>query len=235
MSLTTRSNIFTEVLVRNNRTTADGFITDAMLLGWYLDANIWATSFKKWPFTEGRVETTFTTGAGVNGDEWEFEGYKADSFRIITVGGKRLKKLNFDDYLIQQEETPDSTERVYTDYGKLLYVNPNADISGTLVAYGQYQPAVDATDEDYESVFTNWDREGNEAIVEKMTVYLKHREHLLDEANAHDQIAMQKLNEVWQRIQDEKFNYKTSPERDGIFERIDVIDGGFIDNNTDQF
>src|SRR3990167_4083415 len=60
----TRDDIFTEVLVRNNRTTTDGFITDTNLKAWYRDAHVWASAYHKWPFSEGRVSTTFTTGGG---------------------------------------------------------------------------------------------------------------------------------------------------------------------------
>jgi hypothetical protein len=222
--LDTRNNIFTEVLVRNNRTTTDGFITDSILTGWYADANIWAASFHKWPFTEGRVETTFATGGGPNGDEYYFEGYKADSFRIVTVGGKRLTKLNFADYLILKEETPDASDKVFSDMGRTMFVNQAAGLGGTMVCYGQIQPTIDLTDESHRPVFTDWDREGNEAIVEKMSSYLKRREHLFTEAEAHDQRAALKLEEVWKRILDEQYAYQTTPERGGQYTWFPVVD-----------
>jgi len=233
--LDTRNNIFTEVLVRNNRTTTDGFITDAMLTGWYVDANTWANAYHKWPFTEGRIETTFTTGGGANSDEYTFEGYKADSFRIVTVGGKRLTKLNFADYLILKEETPDASDRVFSDYGRTMFINQSAGLSGTTVCYGQYQPAIDLTDEDHEPVFTEWDREGNEAIVEKMTSYLKRREHLFNEAEAHDERAKAKLEEVWQRIQDEQYAYQTTSERGGQYNYFPIIDEDSLGRSDRRF
>ena len=220
----TRDEIFNEVLVRNNRTTTDGFVTNAMLEDWYTEAHVWASAYKKWPFTEGRVSTTFTTGTGSDGDEWEFEGYKADSFRIVTVGGKRLTKLNFKDYLIMREETPDSTDRVCSDFGRVIKINPNADVSGTIVAYGQYMPVIDITDETSKTIFSDYDEEGNESIVEKMSTYLKRREHLFSEAEAHDQRAAQKLEEVWKRCQDEQYAYQTHPDREGIFKWFPVTD-----------
>ncbi len=237
MALKTRDNLFTEVLVRNNRTTTDGFITDTTLKDWFFDAHIWAAAYKKWPFTEGRISTTFTTGTGENGDEWEFEGYKADSFRILQVGGKRLTKLNFADYKLLREETPESNDRVFSDFGRVVFINPNADLGGTLVAYGQYVPYVDVTDEDGETIFTGFDEEGNEAIIEKMSSYLKSREHLTDEMLAHDQRASNKLEEVWKRILDEQYAYQTSPERGGMFKRIDVVEGTYNDerNLRNQF
>lgn len=218
--LNTRDDIFTEVLVRNNRTTTDGFITDTILKGWYSAAHVWATSFKKWPFTEGRVSTTYTTT-----EEWSFEGYKADSFRLVQVGGKRLQKLNFEDYQIFRESEPSSSDRVYSDFGRVVFINPSIDASGTLTAWGQYQPYIDVTNETGVTLFSNYDEEGNEAIVEKMSGYLKRREHLAQEAEVHDKRATDKLNEVWQRILDEQSLYQTHRDRGGMFKRFNVLSG----------
>jgi hypothetical protein len=218
--LRTQGDIITEVLVRNNRTTTDGFITDTILRGWYFDAIIWAASYHKWPFTEGRMSTTW---AGV--EEVYFEGFKSDALRMLQIGGKRLTKLNFEDYQIFREESPESNERVFSDFGRVVYINPRIDASGTVVAYTQYQPTVDVTDETNQTIFSGYDEEGNEALVEKMTSYMKRREHEPDEAEGHDKRAETKLDEVWGRIQDEQYAYKTHPDRGGMFERIDVVNG----------
>lgn len=228
----TRDDIFTEVLVRNNLTTTDTFITDAYLKGWFRDAHIWASSYHKWPMTQGRVSTTFAAT-----EEWTFEGYKADSFRIVQIGGKRLTKLNFEDYQTFREEAPASTDRVFTDFGKLVFINPRVDLTGTLTAWGQYQPYVDVTDETGLTIFTNWDDEGNEGIVEKMSSYLKRRLGNIQAAELHDQRAVAKLEEVWKRIMAEQFKYQTHPDSGGMFKRFDVINGAASDEiiNSDQF
>lgn len=226
----TQTDIITQVLVRNNRTTTDGFISDTMLKNWYKDAHSWASAYKKWPFTEGKVSTTYTAT-----ETWNFEGYKADSIRFLTIGDKLYQKINFKDYKQMLDETPSSTDRVYTDYGRTIYINTASGGSGTLVVYGQYQPTLDITDETATTVFSDWDEEGNEAIVEKMTGYLKRREHLADEAELHDQRAVLKLNEVWDKIGGEQSNYQLR-NGDGMFKRFDVLNGEFSDGiNSDQF
>ena len=227
MALNLVYDILTEVLVRNNRTTTDSFITDSMLMSWANDAHLWASAYHKWPFTEGRISTTFTTGSGENSDEWNFEGYKTDSFRIVQVGGKRLEKLNFEDYQIMREESPEADDRVFSDFGRTVFINPMADVSGTLTAWGQYQPILEASDfgTTTTTIFSGYDEEGNEAIVEKISGYLKRREHLAQEAELHDKRAEIKLEEVWKRIQDEQYAYKTHPDRGGMWERFDVLDG----------
>lgn len=220
MALRTRDDIFTEVLVRSNRSTTDTFITDTILKNWYVQAHTWATGLHKWPFTEGRTSTTYSST-----EEWNFEGYKADSFRIVTVGGKRLKKLNFEDYLIFKEEQPNADDRVYSDFGRTLFINTAADVSGTLTCYGQFTPAIDLTDETGLTVFSDFDQEGNEAIVEKMRASLYAREHNTQESLVHNQEAARLLEELWKRVQDEQGMYQTTRERGGMFQRFDILRG----------
>lgn len=226
------SEIQKEVLVRGARTTSDTDITDAILTGWYSQAVRWASAYHKWPFTEGRIQTTYAST-----EEWSFEGYKADSFRILQVGGKRLQKLNFEDYQIMREETPEADDRVFSDFGRTVFINPNADVSGTLTAYGQYQPYVDVTDESGKTVFSDYDEEGNEAVVEKMLGYLKKRDKLMEESQMHETQANVILDNVWNKVQGERYAYQTHPERGGMFERIDVVNGTFEDeiNLRNQF
>lgn len=222
----TRDDIFTEVLVRNNRTTTDGFITDTFLKNWFSQANAWAAGYHKWPFTEGKSSTTYSTS--VTDDMGNVivqypEGWKADSVRVLTIGGKRIEKIAFQSFLRFIEDQPNNTKRIYTDYARQLYVNAHADVSGTLTAYGQYMPAIDLTDETGLTIFSGYDEEGNEAIVEKMTEFLKLREHLDAEAQKNAEKAQLRLDELWKRIQDEQFNYKTGGE--GMFEPFDVLNG----------
>lgn len=198
-------------------TTTSDFYTDTILNGWVQQAGRWATAFKKWPFAEGRVQTTYA-----GSEEVSFEGYKADSFRIVTVGGKLLKKINFEDYLIMREERPNANDRVFSDFERIMFINPNADVSGTLTAYGHFSPAnLDMTGGT--TLFSDFDEEGNEAIVEEVLSYANVREKKLEEAQAHHQRAEAILNGLWKRIEDEQFNYKTHNR--GMWKRFDVLQG----------
>ena len=231
--ISTFEHIKNDVIRKLGVSTTNAFYTDAILDAWIKGATRWATSFKKWPFTEGRVSTTF---AGT--EEWSFEGYKADSFRMMQIGGKRLDKLNFEDYQIFREEDETGADRVFTDYGRLVFINPNIDLSGTLTAYGQYTPVdIDSTDLNSTTVFSNGDEEGNEAIVEEVISYAKTREQKDKEAEYYHQRAIQILDTVYKKVADEQFNYKTHRARGGMWKRIDVTAGGVEDDkiNRDQF
>lgn len=220
----------TAVLVRNNRTTTDGFITDSTLQGWLKDAHTWASAYKKWPMTEGKNSTTaasvVTSPEGYTALAYP-EGYKAESIRLLTVGGKRYKKKNF--YKFQEfiEDNPADTSKIYTDYGRTLLINPNAsEFSGTIVTWGQYTPILDVTDLTATTIFSDYDEQGNEAIVEKMSSYLKDREHLPDEVLLKEKKAAEILDTVKGLVDDEQFGYQDT-QNEGWMKRFDVLRGGF--------
>ena len=235
--LSSVSEIINEVLVRNNRTTTDGFITDDMLEDWLREANAYCSAARKWPLSEVRDQTLSWSGA----EELPYSSFgidfKADSIRILQIGGKRLRKTAFEEYQTQREEFESSTERMFTDFGYTLFINPNADVSGTITAWGQYIPTIDSTDASATTIFSSFDTEGNEAIVEKMTSYMKRREHLPDEAELHDQRTDLKLEQLWNKIQAEAYKYHSGRESEGMWARFDTVDGYYADEGfkRDQF
>lgn len=240
MALNTVGDIITEVLVRNNRTTTDGFITDTTIQGWLKAAHIWASSFKKWPMTEGKSSTTsasLTTSAEGYTTLAYPESFKADSIRLLTVDGKRFQKKNF--YKFQQfvEDNPNDTSKIWTDYGRQILINPMAaDVSGSVVAWGQYTPVLDVTDMAAKTIFSDYDEQGNEAIVEKMGEYLDKREGKTAEAQLKSKEASETLKAVQGLIDDEQFGYQDT-QNDGMYKRFDVLRGGFKEDlfNRDQF
>lgn len=231
------SDIINEVLVRNNRTTTDTFITDQILQDWLREANSYCTTKYKWPFAEVRDQTT--SWAGAEQTDYSSFGikFKADSIRILRIGDMALKKTKFEDYLKFRENYPSSNQRIFSDFARVLYINPYANVSGTIAAFGQYQPLIDPTDANATTIFSTYDEEGNEAIIEKMTSFLKRREHLPDEAELHDQRADQKLKDFYAKVQAEQYNYKQSPSSEGMWKRFDVLRGGYRQDlfNRDQF
>jgi len=230
-------NIINEVLVRNNRTTTDSFISDTMLEDWLREANNYCVSQYKWPLSEVRDQTTAWTGTeevayssfGIN--------FKADSIRILQIGGKRLQKINFEKYQDFREDLPSSTEKYFSDFGRVLFINPNCGLNGTIAAFGQYMAVIDPTDTTATTIFSTFDEEGNEALVEKMTSYMKRREHLPQEAELHDQRADMVLAKLWKKIQNEQYEYQSGSESDGLWKRFDAVEGGFSDTlfKRDQF
>jgi hypothetical protein len=234
------SEIKNDVLVQLQASTTVGFYTDAILDDWIDKAHQWAAGYKKWPHTEGRASTTFASLAS-NADgllEGNYpEGWRADSIRKMRIGGKRVKKQNFEKFLDFIEDFSSDTRRMFSDYGRVYYVNPNIDLSGTVAVWGQYSPAtIDSTDDQAETVFSQGAEEANEAIIEEVISYAKKREQKLAEAQAHHQSARAILDELWSRHGDEQFGYH-SPDNDGMFERFDAVDGMYYNDKfkRDQF
>lgn len=231
--ISTYNDISTDFIRKLGISTTSAYYSDAIIGSWAQQATRFATSYKKWPHTEGRVSTTFAST-----EEWSFEGYKADTFRLLQIDSKRLNKLNFEDYQIFREEDSSGSDRVYTDFGRLVFINPNIDLSGTLTAYGQYTPVdIDITDLTATTVFSGKDEEANEAIVQEMISYAKTREKKSTEAEFFHKRALAILDGLWQRIQDEGYGYQTHRTRGGMFKRINVIDSGVEDDKIkrDQF
>lgn len=231
MTLSTSGDIQTEFLIRNNRTTTDTFITDVTLRAWEQEAHNYVTSYKKWPFTEGKFSTTYT---GVT-DETGFavtdypENWRTDSIRYATIGGKRYTKINFYKFQSFFEDNPASDMKYISDYARRIYINTIGNPGGSIYLWGQYTPSFDASDLTATTVFSYVDEEGNDAIVEKMSAYLAAREHRDAEATEHDQKAQVKLDAMWKRWGENQFDYQTVPD-DGQWKRFDVQRGAMRDD-----
>lgn len=229
----TNAEIIGMALVRGNvTTTTAGMFTDSIMNRYYNEAHRWACSYHKWPFTEGRYSTTWTGGEEVNYPE----GWKSDAIRYLEIGSEELKKINFYDYKRYREDNDSGEDRVFTDHFRILYVNPNADVSGTLTAYGQYTPAeADWTAAAVVTQFSDADDDGNEAITERVLAYMKEREKKFSESKEHERKALEILDRLWSNVGGERTGYK--PHDSSAFERVDILNGDYYADTLkrDQF
>lgn len=220
-----------DILIQLGVSTTIAFYTDTILEDWIDKAHIWAAGHKKWPFTEGRINTTYV--ADNTSIEVGFnypEGWKPDSIRLLQVGGKRFKKVNFYKYQEFREDFNSDKNKIFSDHGRLYFINPQADVSGTTTLWGQFTPAELAkSDNTVTTVFTDVADEGNEAIVEEVMSYAKKKEKDLSESAIHHQNAIKILDDLWERMKDEQFGYQILGD-DGMFERMDIVGGNFRDD-----
>jgi hypothetical protein len=235
--LNSSSDIVAEVIVRSGvattTTSQSGLYTDAILLSWLNTAMRFCASYRVWPFTEGRVSTTYT---GTEEQTYP-ENFKTDSIRFIQIDGKRFQKTAFEDYQIFRENYPANEDRIFSDFSRVYFINPSSGVSGTLTAYGQYTLApVTTIDTDVYTPFSNTEEDVNEAIVEEMISYARLREKNAQESEYHHQRAVKILDNVWTRYTAEQFAYQQSPKSEGIFKRMRIISNGLDDiTNEDQF
>lgn len=224
--INTSGDIKGEVLVRLNAgTTSAGLYTDTILDDWLDMSHRWAAGYKKWPFTEGRITTTLSLNTD-NSQAYP-EGWKSDSVRILTIGDRRYQKTNFDHFLRYLENSSTGEDRIFSEFNRSLYVNPNG-ASGTMAVYGQYVPAaLDRTDTSATTVFSNADETGNHAIVEEMLSHAKMREKKTNEAQIHHLKAMQMLEQLAKDIAEEQYGYHSKDV--AMFDRIDILEGATSD------
>lgn len=238
-SLSTIGEIKTEFLVRHNSATTISYFTDTILQNWIDQAHKYATSYKKWPFTEGRSSTSYASlTTDEDGATYGLypEGWKLKAIRLLQIGGKTYDKRDFIGFRKFLDTFPSATDKIWTDYGLRYYINAGAQGSGTVSVFGQYVPALDLTDLSAATVFSGIDENGNLAIVELMQSYAMTKEKKEDEAKVHLEKAQILLEGVWRQFTDEGFNYKTS-DSDGMFKRVDVVRGALRDDlfKRDQF
>lgn len=240
-------DIRNDFLVKMNQSTTVAFYTEQILKDWFDDAHMWAASQFTWPFAEGRYSTT-TASTSTNEDGWTTlqypEGFKTDTVRLLTVGGKRFDKKNF--YKWQQfiQDNTSDTSKIFSDYGRTIYINPQAsDFSGTVTLWGQYNIAesnydtssTGVGDPANTTIFTDVANDANEAILEKMMSYALVREKtptsfyrgkFVSASSFHAQLAEDILGKVWKAIQAEQFGYQDTL-NEGMWKRFDVLRGGF--------
>lgn len=241
-------DIKNDVLVKLNTSTTVAFYTDTILNTWFNEAYMWAASYKKWPFTEAKdTSLTFSTGTEIYALPSQF---KSNSVRHLTVGTNpayNIGKTEFGDYLYFREWMTSASDRLFAEFTRNLYINPNLDVNGTITLYGQKNiTSLDGTNADSgnTTVFSGGEEEGNEAIVYKIMSFAMMRERNMavaakgkpsGEFALYDQKASAILEAIWKRITDEKF--AAQQRNQGMFHRIDVLRGGFEEEvfKRDQF
>lgn len=228
----TRAEVRSAVLVRLGKDTTSAWTSETILNDIVNQSHRWAAAYKKWPFTERRDYTqAYTSGT----EQYSYPSdFKSDSIRLLQVGGERLQKLNWEDYQIFREEQSDSQQKVYSDFGRSYYINPNADVSGTVAAWGQYTPSEIADGDENDTsttVFSGGEEEGNEAIINEAMSHVLRRDGKEDEAINRHKLAMAYLEEIWQRIGAEQYQYHSKNR--GIWKRFDVVDGALQDEIRD--
>jgi hypothetical protein len=240
-------DIKNDVIVRLGISTTAAYYTDAILDDWINNANKWAGAYKKWPFTEYMDSSTaFVSGT----DNYAYpSNFKSDSIRLLKDGsGDFFEKKEFGQYQKYNQANIGHNKKFFTDFARRFYINSTV-ATGTLYVWGQKTvDDLDKTDATATTVFSSGDEEGNEAIVLKVMSFAMQKEKKFDVvksrggvalggvATAYDMKAVQVLDELWKRIQDEQFGYQTT-DGEGMFKRINVEKGALRDDlfKRDQF
>jgi len=219
--LNTLGEMKNAILVKNQASTTMTFFTDDILNDYINEAYMFAASYKKWPFTE-QLDKNVAYVAGTEVYDYP-SNFKSDSIRFLQVGTQSFRKLNFTDYQKHREARSDGDDLIFTDIGRQYFINPKADASGTVSAWGQYRVAqLDGSVPAGTTVFSGSEEYGNSAIVEEAMSFVKLREKKPDEANFHHKRSVEILERIWSLLQDEQFTYHS---KGSMFEWIDILNG----------
>lgn len=128
-----------------------------------------AWDYKPWDFTEGSKTATTVSDMITAGYADYPTDFQSASIYLLKVDGKEYKKLLFQDYLKFLEDSPNATDRIWSEQKRFVFINPNAYSAGeTLDLYGKLMPPVLDDDADllpFSPDSDNYEHSGNEAIV----------------------------------------------------------------------
>ena len=231
------ADLQTQCFVRMATDTASTFITEKMVRDWLNISHIWAAGYKKWPFTEYMDSSGYFT-SGTVAYNYPNVNFKTDSIRMLGIGTMVAGGMNifdkkiFSDFAKYLVDYSDATDKIFSDYRRILYINPNCT-SGSMVCFGQLTPPTLGLVESSaaSTVFSNYDEEGDDAIIDKVCSFAFRRMKKFQEAADFEARARTTLDELYKRIQDEQAQYQTKDRE--LFERMNIIDGlNYNDENN---
>lgn len=87
-----------------------------------LDAIVLALSYRPWNLLEGSKVIT-----GIDTPYYDYpEHFKVGSMWLLLVAGEEFDKIDFQDYLKYKKENPTGTDKLWAEYGNLVFVNQSA-------------------------------------------------------------------------------------------------------------
>ena len=229
----TLSTMVSDIQTRLGLDSTSSFISSPTIKGWVNHGYFWALNYKDWPFSE-TVDKSLVAVSGQ--EEYAYPSdIKSDSIKYLKINGYRYRKIKFDDYLKYRENYDSTQERIFTDYGRTLYVNPLAsDFSGSFYLYATKQPSSLSLDADT-TLFATADTEAEEAIIKyAQAIGLKKMEEY-NQANNIMQEATLILERIWEKTKNQSATYESREHP--MFDRIDILQGVRYDDgfNNKQF
>lgn len=168
----------------------DAFIQLGVIKSW---------DYKPWDFSEGSKTATTVSDMLTAGYADYPTDFQSGSIYLLKINGYEYKKVLFQDYLKFQEDNPDSTERIWSEQKRFVFINPNAYTAGqTLDLYGKLMPPILDEDSDllpFSPDSDNYEHSGNEAIV-----LLAHSEALASEKKKNPQQAEIERGKAYQLL-----------------------------------
>ena len=139
------------------------YFTDTRIEDQINDSYLTVASARQWP----SIKRGFVTNTVANEDYVDYpNNCQSESiFKISVDGDSAYEKWDFEDYLKQVEDYPNSTDKIFSEYGRQLFIfpTPTTTGSGNLILWGVIQAAA-MTDDGDVTMFTDFADVLNEAI-----------------------------------------------------------------------
>lgn len=129
------------------------------------DNYLLVASARQW----GDIKKGFVTSTQANEEYYDYpDNCQTESvFRISVDGDSDYVKTDFEDYLNEKENNPTSTKKMFSEFGRQIFIYPTPTTTGTanLILWGTIQAAPLTSDGDT-TMFTDFADVLNEAILQ---------------------------------------------------------------------
>ena len=197
--INTLHDIVAEVINRIGITTSSTFFTPTKINSVCIDAYNWSVALYQWPMLE--VAKTTTTVASQYYYDYP-EGFMTDSVARVIVDDDLYELKNFDDFLNYKYQTTVTSlagKKIAADYGKQIFLYPTPTTSGLNIhIWGLEMP--DEITENEDTIFTDSDIMGNEAVVKKALSVLLAQANRKQEGQAEEAEAISMLANIYSKI-----------------------------------
>jgi len=205
--INTLHDIVAEVTNRIGITTNSTFFTSTKINSVCVDAYNWSVALYQWPMLETAKKTT----TQVNQYYYDYpEGFMTDSVARVIVDGDLYELKNFDDFLNYKYETAVTTvsgKKIAADYGKQIFIYPTPTVANLdIMIWGLEMP--DELTENEDTIFTDSDIMGNEAVVKKALSVLLAQANRKQEGQAEEAEAIAMLANLYSKILKRQAKYQ---------------------------
>jgi hypothetical protein len=162
----TYTELQTELLARLMAASNSTLYTTTRIQTLIKDAHTWATSRYMWP----QLEKAKTTHTQADHYYYDYPGdFRTDAIIRIIIDDERYDRKAYEDFLDYKDNNPtDLSTHIFADYGRQIFIFPTPATTGSsnFDVWGCIQATQLSAGTD-ETIFSNHDESGNEAIVKK--------------------------------------------------------------------
>lgn len=192
----TRSDLEQELLSQLMAADNSSLYSASRLTSLIKNAYLWATNLFIW---NDLVRAKCTSTIAGN-DYYDYpEEFRSDTIIRVEIDGEPYDQINYEDFLDFRRDNPNSTEKLFANFGRQLWVfpTPTANGANNMDLWGAIQadPLVNSTDV---PIFSGNKESANESVVRKgFSVAIKRSDSTLSQSEEKAAVAeLGRLNAI---------------------------------------